>query len=47
MPYTSLARVCDPCLALKKQKLFALMGKAQIANLRQRGLRNEICAKGG
>jgi len=32
----SLARFCKPCLALQKQK-FALMGKAQIANLRQQG----------
>jgi hypothetical protein len=32
-----LARVCDLCLALQKQKLFAQMDKAQITNLRQRG----------
>ncbi len=32
-----LARFCAPCLAFQKQK-FALMGKVQIANLRQRGL---------
>ncbi len=38
--FPPLAQVCDPCLALKKQK-FALMGKIPIKNWRQLGVEKQ------
>ena len=29
---------CDPCLALKKQKIFAIVGKTRFAKPRQQGV---------